>query len=890
MTRWIDFKGPAQKKPGKWEKYLKILHIVAIPVLLISAILLVYFILNSPPENDKSPGEDMKESQSPFFAPGAVYYVKKDMAGEEQEFIAGLLKNLKMSKEAVENGLKSLNWNKISWEREGAKQYFFHKREDGTIYTFVKPGKPSSVGEKLRKHTVEIDLRHGEKQDPTTTWMKFIVERQVNQPGGGSFSIELSKRSAFYPSKFEKTVGKLNDITDEYVEALQNIVWRNRNTTRYNLKTLRLEFIPADSTNLQNETIFLKDKLTTEANETGFERFVLKNRTEFEKEIERVLTRFFLPEKGPVEIYHDGEKISTPTYNLDDAGEKINLLLGGIDINNFQEWQRLLKKSGIKINFHRLDEYIKEKKEKLPKIPIVPVDESELERSIKVIAAGIYFFGVSFIYLLLWYYFNLKIRSNLPGEDVESKPIDQEQKEIQSEEIDRVEQAVDADTYVRLLDAKQITEPAPIIVEQQEPKPETVPETTITEPEKEEETTEPPGEEPMKFHTIELKKMQLKKIDGLLKELHQRAIENFTDTKEEITNINQMVSDIKPNLSKQLEFLKEHFSSLEGRLEEITERIQESISNKKKSKDDKFDFSEFAAQLVNSSKKNDLLLEQLHKSIESITEDSQNESKMYQMLAYINKETNLTVKKDNVLDIIDKVSNESKISKEYRSCAVNLYEDLIHLEENYQDTWYWKLLADQLFNKLKENIDLFSLKNENAKTIYDSYFRKEIPLRDIDNEHIRKIIENLHWFQFWNGLIRLSDFFNAYFDDDMAEINLVLGYYAKKVKIILSKLGCEIIHIKPLTVISSDDSRKKEMERIDQAYIKEFILKNLVKSNNQRLKDAAANIPADHEIVVYVERLGLIDKLAEKPVSISNIRFGAYNGTFLESYISSPDR
>ncbi|UCH94413.1 MAG: hypothetical protein JSV88_29655, partial [Candidatus Aminicenantes bacterium] len=138
--------------------------------------------------------------------------------------------------------------------------------------------------------------------------------------------------------------------------------------------------------------------------------------------------------------------------------------------------------------------------------------------------------------------------------------------------------------------------------------------------------------------------------------------------------------------------------------------------------------------------------------------------------------------------------------------------------------------------------------------------------------------------------IRLGDFYNAYFDDEMTDIKFVLGYYSQKITQLLKKLGFEIKQVKPITLIPNDYRKQNDIEKADKSYIDNFILKNLAKENNNKLQEAAANTPAGKERVIYVERLGLVDKLAEEPVNIANLRMGAYNRAALKTYASKKEK
>jgi hypothetical protein len=286
-------------------------------------------------------------------------------------------------------------------------------------------------------------------------------------------------------------------------------------------------------------------------------------------------------------------------------------------------------------------------------------------------------------------------------------------------------------------------------------------------------------------------------------------------------------------------------------------------------------------------------LSQLGDTVNHIAKESQNEAIFYRMLQYINRDTDLKVNekdKNNVVEIIDKVSNESIPSKKYRACAVGLYKESLELEEKYNQKWFWKLLDDSFLGRLKEDGGFFAINNGSGKTIYDRYLGKEIPLREIKAEHIKKILESNHWTKIWDGVIRMSDFFNAYFDNDMDDIKFALGNYSQKMKKILIELGYSIEERIPLSLISTEYRKKKDFELIDKTYIEKFVLKELKESENKQFKEAMLNIPYGEERVIYVDRLGLTDKFVEPNIAITKLRFAAYNQGILQARFSSKPR
>lgn len=346
-----------------------------------------------------------------------------------------------------------------------------------------------------------------------------------------------------------------------------------------------------------------------------------------------------------------------------------------------------------------------------------------------------------------------------------------------------------------------------------------------------------------------------------------------------------VITETITNNNKLLRYFAGLSKKLNDKYQVLVEKIKNSLPDKDK---EEFDPEDYAFKILRLPLKNNQLLEKIDKNIDTITNQFKYGHKLDQILSYLNRETDIYVTRENVLEIIEKVSSEEKTSKEYRDYALRLCKDLSDLEKvQQQDAWYWSLLADGLLSKLRENINFFSQKNEGARTIYDRHLEKEILLCDIEHQDIKKIIEQHHWVQIWDVLIRMNDFFAAYFDDETADIKTVLAYFSQKIKVIFGKLGYEIIHTKPLYYLSDEDRKSWDSEQTEKPFIEKFIIKNLVKSGNKKFLAAVENIPGDREMVVYVESLGLVDKLPGKPITITNLQFGAYNQDILHSYISS---
>lgn len=282
------------------------------------------------------------------------------------------------------------------------------------------------------------------------------------------------------------------------------------------------------------------------------------------------------------------------------------------------------------------------------------------------------------------------------------------------------------------------------------------------------------------------------------------------------------------------------------------------------------------------------VLKKMADKFEKMAQDSRNESKLYLLISLLNQKTTFSVSKSNIGIITKKLINEQKISRKYRLCAIALFDNLEELKVKYIEEWFWEMLEESFLGKLRNQIEYFKAGGKDARTIYDRILKNDLPLRNIEAAHIRKIIEISHWGQIWDGLIRMSDFFNAYFEDDMEDIKYTLGHHEHQTKRVLNELGFAIEEMKPLTLIPHDYDKVKNPTPINKAYIEGIVLRNLFQMGCKKLIDAALNTPPDQDRVIYVERLGLIDKqTGGLDRRILDLRLGAYNKGVLLAHFSS---
>lgn len=932
MTSVRDYGRDVKPSPKKGrKKFLIRLNVTALIIIGVLCLLIILLLSTGGTEPDGG----MTVVGNQFFDSNTCYYLRGSLSGDEHKYLVELMENLDMDKESTENSFEQILLEPIRQDERDIKQYFFYKADDDTIFTFVKSKKKEAQAKPGR-----VEIKILESENPGRFWAIYHLEKKkVENSDGflyslkylkGKYNNENGRTRSYKCLSMDKADKDIEDILTTFVDGLQEAFYRNPRDAVNNGPTLKILF-----TLLQNgsRNRFRTKELTLflAPRRRHFNTFEIdgSRRSEFENDLERVFNDLFSDEYSVgesqrlLEIY-GGSKIISKNSQLDSFSGKLKtVLIDNKEYYTFQAWKNLFESKGFDVKFVELLEHNEHRLTQLKSMKDTTIPQENVLETI-IITLLLLFIGISLFYLRKILGTRLKEgKKETPDETAEASqpmidtaPADMKQddttgKSAVEEPGAEDSQKVDYEQNIR----------------------------------QEEEYTISPA---VQYQTIEKKRRKLKEIgtslDYLLlevirSEIHapdRRAIEELRAASKISNyvlankNINQEFFDSK--IGEMLEnfrkfrgnsnkpFLNTDFDEIEAKLNSL--RNEKSPKEKstgdatpepilKGTNDTKHvltaiqqdlaqDRTKFTKLLLSLNEKfkevaqaakapleNKEMLSELRNRVDRISNDMRIEHKFYQMMSYVNKETNLTVKRSNVLEVIQKVSDEPRISKEYRLCAVNLHDELSGLEDEYQDKWFWKLLVECFFSRLKENIDFFGIRNDSGKTIYDRYFGTEISLRKIEHKHIRRIVAQLHWIQIWDGLIRMSDFFNAYFDDEMADIKYALGYYSQKIKKILLELGYKVEEMRHLAAISSEFRKNKSFEQADQSYIENTILKNLTSTGNKQLREAVKNIPAHYEQVVYVERLGLIDKLSEPPVQITNLRFGAYKKEILQAYVSS---
>lgn len=229
---------------------------------------------------------------------------------------------------------------------------------------------------------------------------------------------------------------------------------------------------------------------------------------------------------------------------------------------------------------------------------------------------------------------------------------------------------------------------------------------------------------------------------------------------------------------------------------------------------------------------------------------------------FLNKKMYLNISKETGPRVIERIAGEPKISEDYRSFAIDLFKLLMKLEKTHKNEWYWQLLLNPLKEKL-DHLMLYFL-NREGKSIYDSYYKNEEKwwnLKQVNEETLRHLINQEHWGQIWEPLLRWADFFSVYLTDHLDGVSIKLQSHSMDIKDLLeNSLGYKIETYKPMQMIPKELIKINHIREISEHFT--FFPKILPRIKDGKvLADAEKEYPhhPDKKIILYVDQLGLID-------------------------------
>lgn len=207
--------------------------------------------------------------------------------------------------------------------------------------------------------------------------------------------------------------------------------------------------------------------------------------------------------------------------------------------------------------------------------------------------------------------------------------------------------------------------------------------------------------------------------------------------------------------------------------------------------------------------------------------------------------------------VLGKLKGEPPISREYRTYAISLHKELKLLEKTYGDQWHWQIIIP-LKDGLSHTIRYFY--NRDGETIYDSYLPEGTAgLRDVGKDEMRAVINQQHWGQIWDPLLRAYAFFKAYFSGELDDIIEILGDARYKIVNMMEKhLDYTIDMYSPLQSISKRLVDAGEVKDVSNPFVFYGDIFPQI-NNNRQLLDAETKYSQEspYELVLYVEALGL---------------------------------
>ncbi|MCP4156047.1 MAG: hypothetical protein GY757_50470, partial [bacterium] len=226
-----------------------------------------------------------------------------------------------------------------------------------------------------------------------------------------------------------------------------------------------------------------------------------------------------------------------------------------------------------------------------------------------------------------------------------------------------------------------------------------------------------------------------------------------------------------------------------------------------------------------------------------------------------NREMKLSLTTENSVAVLEKLQGEIIESIEYRNFAINLFKEFRFFEQNHVDKWYWKLIKP-VKDALMVNKEAFY--RNGGKTIYDGFVFENGDIAggdSITKEHLKTVINEKHWGQIWEPVIKAAWFFEAYYQPDYSEVMQLMGISAKKIIYLMENfLGYRVDTYMPLQQIPAAKLESREIEEALNHYLfYQEILPNI--KTNQRFVQAGRSFETNggEPMIVYLESVGLVD-------------------------------
>jgi hypothetical protein len=362
------------------------------------------------------------------------------------------------------------------------------------------------------------------------------------------------------------------------------------------------------------------------------------------------------------------------------------------------------------------------------------------------------------------------------------------------------------------------------------------------------------------------------KVDIFSKEftgLQKRYQEGFAEHEAKLT---VMMDNLKTTVIKDLndaaQFLKDtpnsFFNSSEEkiaamvsghieRMDNVQEKLEQSLATMNDAVGKHMgDFKNRAGEVLSAE------IETIKERVTETLSRRDMSEKLESLIKYVNDRLHLELTEDNALALIKRIEGEPPFSKLYRECALTLFNDLTTLNK---DEWYWKYLFP-IAKKLTASIS--SLHNRGGETIYQQSSTWESSsrgLRSIKKSDLRQIINDQHWWQIWEPLLRWNRFFKTYFREKLENVWITLDYSCSKIlQVMETDLGYEIDPVAPMLSVPANRKNEPGISEIKESvtFYRE-LLPHIKDNGGIKMMTDTLNKNPEQELIIYVDQLGLLE-------------------------------
>lgn len=348
----------------------------------------------------------------------------------------------------------------------------------------------------------------------------------------------------------------------------------------------------------------------------------------------------------------------------------------------------------------------------------------------------------------------------------------------------------------------------------------------------------------------------------------QELVNDIKRTRLDFEDIKTKFEDIKTEITKGSISFYDNIKNLKGIIDEIKntdslyldlkEKLTNMLTSLKIGLENKIkEIEEIPAKLEKH------LLEEFTKKINEIIDKSSSIKKENQILLdFIKEKIHLDVPQDMGSNFINRIREEPVFSEDYRLLAIRYFEDLMELEKEYQDKWFWKFIAN--FTEQLDSLIPKFLYDE-GKTIYEVYLNKpdNFNLKDVKENDLKSIINQHHWVQIWEPLLRWTNFFRIYLpgEEEKYLIELHQYYAAKIMRLFQETLGYTIELFSPMEMIPKKMVEKGQIREVSEHFVFfQQIFPHIKHFEEFRIAEEELKLNPDKSLILFVDQVGFSDK------------------------------